>query len=73
MNHLKQELELKGKLYTPNVMKGELIQTVENIYNNITIKEYKIVNVGTDANNQNAGAVLGEMMTQYNAITGASK
>lgn len=56
--HLKQNLAMRGLLYTPNVMKADLIETIKTIYSNMTVSEYKIVNVSSDANNSQ-GAALG--------------
>lgn len=65
MVHQKQELELKGKLYTPNVMKADLIDTVKTIYKACNVNEYNVVNVDT---NDNQGAMFGQMLVQANAI-----
>jgi len=69
MTHVKQELELKGKLYTPNVMKADLIDTVKTIYKATNVNEYNVVNVDT---NDNQGAMFGQMLVQANAIKDAA-
>jgi hypothetical protein len=50
LKHIQEELELKSQYYTGNVLKGELIKTVANIYNHMTVKEYRVVNTSSDNN-----------------------
>ena len=56
-------------------MKADLVNVVSEIYSNVNMKEYNVVNVGKDdgKGNQSAAAVMGAMMTQYNAIANAAK
>ena len=50
LKHIRQQLELKSQYYTGNVLKGELISTVANIYHNMNVKEYRVVNTSTENN-----------------------
>ena len=55
-------------------MKKELIDTVQSIYSNVKISEFNVVTVGNgNPQNESAGAVMGQIMNQFNAISSAVK
>lgn len=67
--HQAQEMELKGKLYTDNVIKKMLIDTHQSICSKVEVQNYQTVNVGSgDLKNNSAGAVLGQIFGTANAI-----
>lgn len=57
--HIEQKLVIKDKLYTQNVMKADMINTVKKLYGAMDISEMKFVNVDNDGEKENLGAALG--------------
>jgi len=42
----KKELKIKNDGFTPNVLKSMVIDTTQKIYENINIKEMRVLNMG---------------------------
>jgi hypothetical protein len=46
LDHLAKLLKVKEEGYTPNVLKGMVLDTTEKIYKSLNISEMKVVNIG---------------------------
>lgn len=68
----KQELKIKNDGFTPNVLKSMVIDTTHKIYNNINIKEMRVLNMGGkdgQGNHDPAAQLLDQMMTSYKSLS----
>lgn len=46
LKHQEQELEMKGRLYSDNVLKAMCLQATERIYQSLRISNMKVLNIG---------------------------
>lgn len=60
---------MKAECYTDNVLQAMILETTENVYKRLSIKEMNVVNMGGSGNQDPAGQLIAQMMTSYNAMS----
>lgn len=75
LDELKNELEMKNKYYTPNVLNEMVLSSINNIYDHKYQNSrdmVKITNIGDGTQSSNttdiAGQVISQMMNTYNTL-----
>lgn len=71
--HQEQQLKIKTAGYTEPVLKAMILESTENIYKTLNIKDMKVVNIGggSSANGGSqdpAGQLIGQVLASYKAI-----